>query len=43
MIELKNFESKDDYDSESKLEGGKWIIDTEPNAIIATTKFYPSE
>jgi hypothetical protein len=43
MAELKEFESKDDSDSESNLEGGKQIIDVDPNATVATTKFKPSE
>ena len=43
MVELKASESKVDSDSESNLEGGKQIIDDEPNATVATTKFCPSE
>jgi hypothetical protein len=31
------------YDSKSNPEGGKWIIDVEPSAIVATTKVQPSE
>jgi hypothetical protein len=43
MVELKAFESKDDSDSESNPEGGKHIINVEPNSTIATTKFRPSK
>jgi hypothetical protein len=43
MAELKAFESKADSDSESNLEGGKHIIDDEPNAIVSTTNVRPSE
>jgi len=42
-VELKSSESDAGFDSESELEKGKWIIDAEPNAIIATTKVHPSE
>jgi hypothetical protein len=38
MVELKDFESKVDSDSESNPEGEKHIIDVEPSATIATTK-----
>jgi hypothetical protein len=41
--ELKASESKEYSDSESNLEGGKRIIDDETNAIVATTKVYPSK
>jgi hypothetical protein len=43
MAKLKAFESEADSDSESNLEGGKRIIDVEPSATVATTKFRPSE
>jgi hypothetical protein len=43
VIELKDSESKDDFDSESNPEGGKRIIDVEPSATFATTKVRPSE
>jgi hypothetical protein len=43
MVELKASESEVDSDSESNPEGGKWIIDVEPSATIATTKVQPSE
>jgi hypothetical protein len=38
MVELKDSESEVDYDSESNIEGGKHIINAEPNATVATTK-----
>jgi hypothetical protein len=38
VAELKASESKADSDSESNPEGGKWIIDVELSAIVATTK-----
>jgi hypothetical protein len=40
---MKASESEEDSDSESNPESGKWIIDAEPSATIATTKFQPSE
>jgi hypothetical protein len=43
MIELKASDSEADSYSESNLEGGKQIIDVEPNSTIATTKFWPNE
>jgi hypothetical protein len=43
VVELKASESEADSDSESNPEGGKWIIDVEPNATVTTTKFHPSE
>jgi hypothetical protein len=43
MVELKASESEVDSDSESNPEGGKRIIDVEPNATVATTKVRPSE
>jgi hypothetical protein len=43
VLELKASKSEDGSDSESNLEGGKWIIDVEPSATVATTKFRPSE
>jgi hypothetical protein len=43
MVELKDFESEADSDSESNPEGGKRIIDVEPSATVATTKFWLSE
>jgi hypothetical protein len=41
VAELKASESEADSDSESNPEGGKMIIDDEPNATIATTKVWP--
>jgi hypothetical protein len=43
MDELKASESDADSDSESNPKGGKWIIDVEPNTIVATNKVQPSE
>jgi hypothetical protein len=43
VVELKDSESEVDSDFESNPEGGKWIIDVEPNATVATTKVRPSE
>ena len=43
MAEVKAFKSDAEYDSEPKLERGRWIIDMEPSATIATTKHQPSE
>jgi hypothetical protein len=43
MANLKASESKVDSDSESNPEGGKPIINFEPNSTVATTKFLPSE
>jgi hypothetical protein len=43
MAEMKAFELEVDSDSKSNPEGGKWIIDVEPSATVATTKVWPSE
>jgi hypothetical protein len=43
VVEMKDSESEVYSDSESNLEGGKWIIDAEPSAIVSTTKVQPSE
>jgi hypothetical protein len=43
MAEMMDDESEDDYDSKSNHEGGKHIIDVEPNATISTTKFWSSD
>jgi hypothetical protein len=43
MAELKASESEADFDFESNPEGGKQIIDVEPNAMVTTTKVRPSE
>jgi hypothetical protein len=40
---MKASELEADSDSESNPEGGKWIIDVEPSATVATTKIRPSE
>jgi hypothetical protein len=40
---LKAFESEEDFDYESNLEGEKWIIVVEPSTIVATTKVQISE
>jgi hypothetical protein len=41
VAKLKVSESEVDFDSKSNPEGGKWIIDVEPSATVATTKFHP--
>jgi hypothetical protein len=38
MDELKAFESEVDSNSKSNSEGGKWIVDFEPSAIVTATK-----
>jgi hypothetical protein len=43
VAEMKDSESEEDSDSESNPESGKWIIDVEPSATVATTKVQPSE
>jgi hypothetical protein len=43
VAKLKDSDSETDSNSESNLEGGKWIIDVEPSTTVATTKFCPSE
>jgi hypothetical protein len=43
VVELKYFESEAYFDTESNPEGGKWIIDVETSATIATTKVHPSK
>jgi hypothetical protein len=43
VVELKAYESEEYSDSESNPEGGKWIIDVEPSAIVTTTKVQPRE
>jgi hypothetical protein len=43
MDELKDYESEVNSNSDSNLEGGKWIIDVEPSATVTTIKFWPSE
>jgi len=41
--EVKTSESDAGSDSDSELERGIWITDTEPSATIATTKLQPGE
>jgi hypothetical protein len=43
VAEVKASESDVGYDSESEPERGRWIIDIEPSATIATTKLQPGE
>jgi len=43
VSKTKGSESEGDSNSESNPEGGKRIIDAEPNAIVATTKVQPSK
>jgi hypothetical protein len=43
VAEVKSFESDADYDSEPEPERGRWIIDVEPSATVATTKLQPGE
>jgi hypothetical protein len=43
VAEVKASESDADYDSEPEPERGRWIIDVEPSATIATTKLQPGE
>jgi hypothetical protein len=43
VAEVKASESDVGSDSESEPERGRWIIDVEPSATIATTKLQPGE
>jgi hypothetical protein len=43
VAEVKASESDAGSDSESEPERGRWIIDAEPSATVATTKLHPSE
>jgi hypothetical protein len=43
VAEVKACESDVGFDSDSKPERGRWIIDAEPSAIIATTKLQSGE
>jgi hypothetical protein len=43
MDEMKDFELEADFESESNPEGGKKIINVEPNAIVTTTKVQPRD
>jgi hypothetical protein len=38
VVELKASDSEADSDSKSNIEGGKKIIDVEPNSTVTTTK-----
>jgi hypothetical protein len=43
VAEVKSSKSDAGSDSNSKPEKGRWIIDVEPSATIATTKIHPGE
>jgi hypothetical protein len=43
VAEVKASESDVDSDSETEPERGRWIIDTEPSATVATTKLWPGQ
>jgi hypothetical protein len=43
VAEVKASESNEGSEFESEPEKGRWIIDVEPSATIATTKIQPSE
>ena len=43
VAEVKASESDVDSNSEPELERGRYIIDTEPSAIVYTTKIHPGE
>jgi hypothetical protein len=43
VVEVKASESDVGFDSESEPERGRWIIDAEPSATVATTKLQPDE
>jgi hypothetical protein len=43
VAEVKASESDVGSDSEQEPERGRWIIDVEPSATVATTKLQPSE
>jgi hypothetical protein len=43
VAEVKSSESDRDFDSELEPERGRWIIDAEPSATVATTKLQPGE
>jgi hypothetical protein len=43
VVEVKSYESDAGFDSDAEEESGRWIIDVEPSAIVATTKIHPSE
>jgi len=43
ILELNASDLEADFDSKSNPKGGKWIINVEPSATVATTKVRPSE
>jgi len=43
VAELKCSELDAGFDSKSKPEKGRWIVDVEPRATIPTTNIHPSE
>jgi hypothetical protein len=43
VAEVKASKSDVESDSEPELERGRWIIDVEPSATVATTKLQPDE
>jgi hypothetical protein len=43
VVEMKASESDPGSDSDSEPDKGKWIIDAEPSATVATTKIQPNE
>jgi hypothetical protein len=43
VVEVKASESNAGYDFESKPKKGRWIIDMEPSATVATTKLQTGE
>jgi hypothetical protein len=43
VAEVKSSESDEDSESEPEPERGRWIIDAEPSATVATTKLQPGE
>jgi hypothetical protein len=43
VAEVKAYESASSSDSKSEPKNGRWVIDVEPSATLATTKIQPSE
>jgi hypothetical protein len=43
VAEVKASESDVDSESKIEIERGRWIIDAEPSATVATTKLQPGE
>jgi hypothetical protein len=43
VVEVKASKSDEYYDSKIEPERGRWIIDVEPSATVATTKLQPGE